>query len=107
MGNGLNFALNVLAYMWFGLTGIGVAFVVSSVLVCLLLSWVAVRSYGFRPSWSVWAIGMGSVVLLLATYAAQVVGRGWGIAVCALTVGWTLALMEKRFGLLKLLRIKH
>lgn len=107
VGNGLNFFLNVLAYWQFGLTGLGVAFVASSVLVSLLLSGVVVRAYGFRVSRGVWAIGGVAVGLLLATYAAQAAGRGWGIVVCALTVGWTLVLLEKRFGLLKFLHIKH
>ena len=107
LGNGLNFALNVLAYRFWGLDGIGLSFIAASVAIALLLSAVAARRYGFRLSGRVAGLLLLSVVVSGATYAASCAGAVWGILACALAVAGAVVLMDRKFDLLKILHIRH
>ena len=64
----INLALNIVFYRWWGLTGLGVAFLVSYLLYTLIIAVVYFRTYKLSVTWSsfynlLWTLAVASAVM--------------------------------------------
>lgn len=68
IGNGLFLGSNILGYYLYGITGIAISFVISSLLVCSILYITVSKSYGFRLNRNVLLTGSSVLMLLLILF---------------------------------------
>ena len=98
LGNGINFMLCIMAYNFWGLTGIGVAHIVSSVLVAVLLFAVSYHKYDARLTKANRQTLYVAIVMAATTYTLSVF-CGMMIAVFALLVilCWSLNRINRQY----------
>lgn len=104
LGNGLNFLIGIIAYYFGGLTGVGIANVVSSVLVAAILFIVSSRKYHVRLTVDSKQTLLTALAMLTASYLLSI--RHGYIAIIGLVsiMGWSLYKLNKQYNLLAIVR---
>lgn len=100
IGNGLNFVIGIAAYYGYGLTGIGVANVLTSLLVAGILFIVVYKKYHARlTSISKRTLVVASLLMAIC-YTLSVCCGYWSAIGVLVTLCWCLVKLEKQYGLL-------
>lgn len=99
LGNGLNYLIGIIAYYWGGLTGIGIANVVSSVLVAGLLFTVSKRKYSITLSRPSCLTFLTAIALVVITYAVSTIWGYASIAILLAAMGWSFSRLNKSYGI--------
>lgn len=109
LGNGANFLIGIVAYYWGGLTGIGIANIVSGVLVAGVLFAVSYRRYGARLTAVSKQTLSIAVLLMAASYFLSVSCGHIAVVGMLAALGWSLYNFDKQYHLLEKVqrRFKH
>lgn len=109
IGNGLNFLIGIAAYYWYGLTGIGIANVLTSLLVAGILFIVVYKKYNARLTSISKQMLIVAIVLMAFCYVLSVCWGYWSVIGIVATLSWSLTKLNKQYGLLASLRrrVKH
>lgn len=109
IGNGLNFLIGIAAYYRYGLTGIGVANVLTSLLVAGILFTIVYKKYDARLTSVSKQMLIVSIVLMALCYVMSVCWGYWSVIGVIATLSWSLKNLDKQYGLLASVqrRFKH
>ena len=100
IGNGLNFLIGIAAYYWYGLTGIGVANVITSLLVACILFTVTYNNYKTRLTSVSKQTLIVAIVLMALCYVLSVCCGYWSVIGVVAMLSWSLIKLNKQYGLL-------
>lgn len=104
IGNGLNFLIGIAAYYWYGLTGIGVANVLTSLLVAGILFIVVYKKYNARLTSISKQMLIVAIALMAFCYVLSVCWGYWSVIGVVATLSWSLTKLNKQYGLLASIR---
>ena len=109
LGNGLNFAIGIVAYYFGGLTGIGIANVVSSVLIAGMLFAVSYRKYHVRLSAGNKRTLSIAIALIAVSFILSITWDYFSSIGMAATMGWSLYKLNKQYHIAENIRwrFKH
>lgn len=100
IGNGLNFLICITAYYWGGLMGIGIANILTSILVACILFAVVYTKYKVRfTSSSKYTLLIG-VVLMSLCYVLSAQWEYWSIIGLLVTMSWSFIILNRQYRLL-------
>lgn len=98
LSDSANLLLNIAGYSWFGLSGIGMAYLAGFVFYLAVIYAVCRKAYGLRIGRMTPLLLMGSTVVCGVVFAATVYGFYWiAAAVTVLAVGISLWMLKQRF----------
>ncbi len=100
LGNGLNFLIGIVAYYFGGLTGIGLANIVASVLVAAILFAVSYHRYKARLTSISRQTLLFAVVLVALSYLLSVFWGNIAVVGMVATLSWSLHVLNKQYHLL-------
>lgn len=111
LGNGVNFVLNILAYYFGGLNGLGVSFVVGAVLMAGLLLCVTNMKYGFKFDKSFIVIFFSILIscmlgCILILYWESIYGYLICVCIFFIVSSVSLSILNSRIGLWGILKRK-
>ena len=104
LGNGLNFLIGIVAYYFGGLTGIGIANVVSSVLVAGILFAVSSHKYHARLTEDSKHTLLIATALLILSYLLSACCGYFAIVGVVATIGWSIFKLNKQYNLIAIVR---
>lgn len=109
IGNGLNFLISILGYYWGGLTGIGIANVVASIIVAAILFAVSYQKYGVRLTKNSRQILLIAIVFIVLSFTLSSCCGNVSLFCMFATIVWSLYRLNKQYHLLAgvLNRFKH
>lgn len=94
LGNGLFLGSNVLGYYLYGITGIAISFVFSSLLVCFILYLTVCKSYGFKLSRTTLITGGPILILLLLLFFCNYHIKGILPIICSYVILVTILIVS-------------
>ncbi|WGQ07517.1 oligosaccharide flippase family protein [Pedobacter gandavensis] len=104
IGNGLLFLLNILAYSFWGLLGLGISYLAGSVSVSVILFFIVKIKYDFNFNSEFLKVYGLLILLALCSYSAACFLSGWaqyilsGIIVIV-SLGYSMYVLNKRIGI--------
>lgn len=111
LGNGLVFLLNIYAYTRWGLHGLGISFLVGSIVVAILLYLVVYMKYEFKFERKVFKIFCILTILTLLPFISTLLFKGWSqyaisILFAAIIIYYCFKILNDRIGFLNMLKLK-
>ena len=100
IGNGLNFLISILGYYWGGLTGIGIANVVASIIVAAILFAVSYQKYGVRLTKNSRQILLIAIVFIVLSFTLSSCCGNVSLFCMFATIVWSLYRLNKQYHLL-------
>lgn len=99
IGNGLNFLISILGYYWGGLTGIGIANVVASIIVAAILFAVSYQKYGVRLTKKSRQILLIAIVFIVLSFTLSSCCGNVSLLCMFATMAWSLYQLNKQYHL--------
>lgn len=106
LGNGFCYIITVVAYKMGGLNYLGIAYVLSSVVVFLVLSGVVCIKYCYKMNKWVMAYMLISVIMVAIIYFLSMENNPSAMILSSVIVVFSIYFLIKEFGLLKILKIQ-
>lgn len=86
IGNGLNFVLNIVAYAFWGLNGLGVSFLLGSIVVSTMLCLIVFKKYTFKLSYSFYRLFLVTLLLGIFSFLITHSLHGFFLYLCSLFI---------------------
>jgi O-antigen/teichoic acid export membrane protein len=111
IGNGLLFLINITAYSYWGLQGLGISFLIGSIVVSSLLFMVVRVKYKFSFNFEFVKILMILMLLVLTSYLITILFDGWikyslSTLVMIYIFIYSFKILNKRIGILQMLKAR-
>lgn len=111
IGNGLLFLLNITAYSFWGLQGLGISFLIGSIMVSLILYLVVRSKYGFVFSFEFRKIFGILSILVISSFLIILFLNGWiqyvsSAVIMILIFVYCLNILNNRMGIFQLVKLK-
>lgn len=109
IGNGLLFIFNIISYTYWGLQGLGISFLVGSIVVSCVLFVIVKVKYEFSFSGDFMKILATLVTMVVFAYLIIYFFEGWleyGLSalIMGLTISFSFIILNKRIGVLQMLK---